>query len=42
MQVTIRIEADPVPEPVLDLEDADLEDPSLPADGAAGAQEEAA
>ena len=31
--VTVRIEADPVPEPVIDLEDADLEDPSLPDDG---------
>lgn len=34
VQVTVRIEADPVPEPVLDLEDADLEDPSLPGDDA--------
>ncbi|MGB0619878.1 MAG: CdaR family protein [Myxococcota bacterium] len=33
VQVTVRIEADPVPEPVIDLEDADLEDPSLPDDG---------
>jgi len=29
VQVAIRIEPDPVPEPVIDLEDADLEDPSL-------------
>ncbi len=33
VQVTVRIEADPLPEPVIDLEDADLEDPSLPDDG---------
>ena len=33
VQVTVRIEADPVPEPAIDLEDADLEDPSLPDDG---------
>lgn len=42
VQVTIRIEPDPVPEPVIDLEDADLEDPSLPEGGGAGAQEESA
>ena len=29
VQVTIRIEADPLPEPEIDLEDADLEDPGL-------------
>ena len=29
VKVTIRIEADPLPEPVIDLDDADLEDPSL-------------
>jgi len=40
VQVTVRIEADPVPEPVIDLEDADLEDPSLR--NAEGNQEEAA
>ena len=38
VQVTVRIEADPVPEPVIDLEDADLEDPSLP--GGDGTAEE--
>ena len=32
VQVTIRIEADPVPEPVIDLEEADLTDPSVAAD----------
>lgn len=41
VQVTIRIEADPVPEPVIDLEDADLEDPNLPTDAEAAAGEEA-
>ena len=40
VQVTVRIEADPVPEPVIDLEDADLEDPSLT--NGDGNQEEAA
>ena len=40
VQVTVRIEADPVPEPVIDLEDADLEDPSLT--NGEGNQEEAA
>lgn len=29
VQVTIRIEADPLPDPEINLEDADLEDPSL-------------
>ena len=29
VQVTIRIEADPLPELEINLEDADLEDPSL-------------
>ncbi|MEM9173800.1 MAG: CdaR family protein [Myxococcota bacterium] len=38
VQVTVRIEADPLPEPVIDLEDADLEDPSLPGDGDAQEQ----
>lgn len=40
VQVTVRIEADPVPEPVIDLEDADLEDPSLP--NGEGSQKDAA
>ena len=36
VQISIRIEADPVPEPVIDLEDADLADPSLEGVGASG------
>lgn len=39
IQVTVRIEPDPVPEPVIDLEDVDLQDPNLPADGAPAAGE---
>ena len=43
VQVTIRIEADPLPEPVLDLDDADLEDPSLEGggSGAPGSEDQA-
>ncbi len=42
VQVSIRIEPDPVPEPVIDLDDADLEDPSLESGGADGQAADAA
>jgi YbbR domain-containing protein len=42
VQVSIRIEPDPVPEPVIDLDDVDLEDPSLESGEAEGQAADAA